>query len=257
NHAVCTPGYVTDLLSRPEDAFPFHPDLTLTITAEAVSPNMLREIRRRICPRVAINLSSTEVGGWARGFVASDDDLFWYHLDPRRQVEVVDDEDRPLPPGELGRVRVRVAPGAEYGYFRDPELTARMFQGDWFYPGDLGELDGQGRIALHGRHTDVVSIQGAKHPVGPWERAIQDKLGCEGACIISGRLGERVEQLHLFLESRREISAAELREAVQSVLWGFENVAVHKLDALPRTPLGKVHRYELTRRLHEGEFAGV
>jgi acyl-coenzyme A synthetase/AMP-(fatty) acid ligase len=199
-----------------------------------------------------INLSATEVGAWARTVIETDEDLRWYRLDPTRVVQVVDDADRPLPPGELGRVRVEVPAGRAPGYLGDPDTSAAFFSDAWFYPGDLGVLDGKGRLALYGRTTDVVHIQGNKFPVDPWERAIQEALNCDGVCILSGSWRGEGEELHLFIESRRPIPTATLTAAVQETLTGFIGVNVHVVAALPRTSAGKIRRIELAQQLHAG-----
>ena len=69
-------------------------------------------------------------------------------------MEVVDDDDTPLPCGELGRVRVLRRGSGPAEYLDDPKTTARHFRDDWFYPGDLGVLDavtGDGAEAQHGQ----------------------------------------------------------------------------------------------------------
>jgi acyl-coenzyme A synthetase/AMP-(fatty) acid ligase len=253
-HTVATPAYLARLMAMPEGAFPFCPQMVLTIMAGALPPHLAREVRRRLAPLININLSSTEVGGWARVFAASDEDLLWYRIDPSRRVQVVDDAGVSLPNGALGRVRVALPDGAPRGYIADPETSAQFFQDGWFYPGDLGVLDGAGRIALHGRVADVVYLDGDKIATGPWERAIQARLGCEGVCILSGRWRSEDEQLHVFVESARMISLAELTAAVRDTVSGFKAVQVHKVDTLPRGELGKIRRIDLAQRLHDGAF---
>jgi len=254
-HTLATPAYLSTLLALPEGAFPFLPDMQLMVVSGALSPATVREVRRRLTPKILINLSATEVGAWARTLVETDEDLRWYRLEPTRVVEVVDDAGRPLPPGELGRVRVDVPGGRAPGYLGDPKTTAAFFSDGWFYSGDLGVLDGKGRLALYGRTTDVVHIQGNKFPVDPWERAIQDALSCEGVCILSGSWGAEGEELHLFIESRGRIDPAALTQAVHSTLSGFAGVHVHRVDALPRTEAGKIRRIELAQQLLAGAFS--
>jgi len=110
-------------------------------------------------------------------------------------------------------------------------------------------LDGQGRLALHGRTTDVLNINGDKIATEPWEREIRERLGCDEVCILAGNFGDDSDRLHLFLEASRPITSELLTETLRSVLFGFPDVQVHKLGALPRTPLGKVRRFELAQWL--------
>ncbi len=78
--------------------------------------------------------------------------------------------DHPL--GTVGRplpgVEMRIAPDGEVqfrgptvtrGYWEDPPATAAAFTADGFYrSGDLGHLDRQGRLLLHGRKRDMIVL---------------------------------------------------------------------------------------------------
>lgn len=58
------------------------------------------------------------------------------------------------PDGEVFLSGPQVSPG----YWRDPEATARVFEGGWFASGDLGALDGEGRLAITGRKRDIIVL---------------------------------------------------------------------------------------------------
>ena len=253
-HTLATPAYLTMLMALPEGSFPYLPDMQLAIVSGALTPKLTRDIQRRLTPRILINLSASELGVWARTPIETEEDLRWYRLDPTRAVEVVDDDDRPLPPGELGRVRVDLPKARAKGYLNDAEATATFYSGDWVYPGDLGVLDGKGRLALFGRSTDIVHIRGNKYPAEPWEREIQEALGCEGVCVLSGRWRAEEEELHLFIESRAPVSREALTAAVQTTLSGFPGVHIHMVQALPRTPSGKIRRIDLAQQLNDGVY---
>lgn len=255
-HTMATPLHVARLLAQPEDAYAPQPQMLLDINGGALTPSHAREIRRRLTPKLVITLGSTEAGLWARTVVTSDEDLRWYTLIPGRTVEVVDDAGAPLPFGELGRLRVRPRESDARGYQRDSAASAAHFQGDWFYPGDLAILDGKGRVELLGRETDVVNIAGSKYPTAPWERALQEQLGCDGVCVLSGRWSDDTERLHVFIESRRAIQREVLESALRSTLFGFADVRAHKVDALPRTSTGKIRRIEIARQLQAGAYGG-
>ena len=72
---------------------------------------------------------------------------------------MVDDQDRPLPPGEIGEI-VHRSPQATLGYYRDPEKTAEAFRSGWFHSGDLGVLDEDGRLAVVDRKKDMIKTGG-------------------------------------------------------------------------------------------------
>jgi acyl-coenzyme A synthetase/AMP-(fatty) acid ligase len=256
NQTVATPLYLSQLMALPEGAFPYLPDMQLTVVSGAVSPSLARETIRRLTPRILINLSSTEAGGWARTVVKTMEDLRWYRLEPNRRVEVVDDADVPLAPGQMGRVRVALRQDNPRSYLDDPATTAAMFSGEWFYPGDLGVLDGAGRLALYGRTTDIVHIGGVKYPAEPWESAIAETLGCEAVCVLSGNWRNGEEQLHVFIETRRSIPPQEIAQALRASLFGFPHYQAHVLDSFPRTGTGKVRRIALAQQLHDGAFQG-
>jgi long-chain acyl-CoA synthetase len=76
------------------------------------------------------------------------------------------------PPGCVGwppkPVEMRIADDGEIqfrgpslfrGYWEDPEATAAAYTADgWYRSGDLGQLDGKGRLHLHGRKKDIIVL---------------------------------------------------------------------------------------------------
>ena len=76
---------------------------------------------------------------------------------PRTDVEVrvVDEEDRELPPGELGEVVVRGGV-VMVGYWNQPAETAEALRGGWLHTGDIGSFDDDGFLTLHDRSKDLI-----------------------------------------------------------------------------------------------------
>jgi acyl-coenzyme A synthetase/AMP-(fatty) acid ligase len=249
-HAMVTPAFLHQMLTTAPPSFPRNDKLVLMVTGGPLSIDLARLVRARLTNIIVINLGSTESGSWAITFVQGDDDLRWHRIHPNRTVEVVDEDDRPLPPNQLGQVRVLLDTSFA-GYLNDPDATASFVRGRYFYPGDLGVLDGQGRIALHGRVTDVLNIMGDKHPSGPYEAALQQALGLEGVCVMSEQGADLEEQLHVVLETAEPIDEATLRQAAQTHLRGFPAARFHFIDRFPRNHMGKVERFKLKQRLIE------
>ncbi len=61
------------------------------------------------------------------------------------EMDVVDEQDRPLPPGRVGELVVRPVGGpARLEYYRNPEASARKTRGGWLHTGDMCWKDEQG-----------------------------------------------------------------------------------------------------------------
>jgi fatty-acyl-CoA synthase len=132
---------------------------------DTAPPATLREIGRRIPQAVVLTSYGLTEGG---GVVA------FSHLDdPERErtdtggrpfrgmeVRIADpDSDEDVPIGEVGQILVR-GPGIFDGYNGDPVRTAEVMRGGWLHTGDLGRIDGEGRIAYVGRSKDMLKVGG-------------------------------------------------------------------------------------------------
>ncbi len=61
------------------------------------------------------------------------------------EMDVVDEQDRPLPPGQVGELVVRPVGGpARLEYYRNPEASAEKTRGGWLHTGDMCWKDEQG-----------------------------------------------------------------------------------------------------------------
>jgi long-chain acyl-CoA synthetase len=48
------------------------------------------------------------------------------------------------------------------GYYKSPEATAELLQGEWMHTGDVGELDGEGFLRITGRKKEIIVTSGGK-----------------------------------------------------------------------------------------------
>ena len=65
------------------------------------------------------------------------------------QIRIVDEAGREIPDRRQGRLQFK-GPSATSGYFRNPEKTQSLFQGDWLDTGDLA-YSAQGEVYITGR----------------------------------------------------------------------------------------------------------
>ena len=72
----------------------------------------------------------------------------------------------------LPGVSVRIAEDGEIqakginifaGYWQNPEETAKVFDGEWFTTGDIGEFDDDGYLSITGRKKEIIVTAGGKN----------------------------------------------------------------------------------------------
>jgi 1-acyl-sn-glycerol-3-phosphate acyltransferase len=90
---------------------------------------------------------------------------------PGHEVRIVDAAGRPVGERIEGRLEFR-GPSATRGYYRNPEQTHRLFDGDWLDSGDRAYL-AESEIYLSGRVKDII-IRGGRN-IYPHE--VEDAVG--------------------------------------------------------------------------------
>jgi acyl-CoA synthetase (AMP-forming)/AMP-acid ligase II len=83
-------------------------------------------------------------------------------------VRLVDDQDKPVPAGEIGEIAVK-GPMIFHGYWNLPQDTARAFRGGWHHTGDLGRFDEDGFLWYEGRKAEKELIKPGGENVYPAE----------------------------------------------------------------------------------------
>jgi o-succinylbenzoate---CoA ligase len=159
----------------------------------------------------------------------------------------------------LPGVEVRTAASGEVS-LRCPMLLRAYRDGSvpvdeqgWFATGDVGSLDGEGRLQVHGRLAEMIITGGENVWPVAVETVLQRHPGVAEVAVSSRRdpeWGEVVIACVVPTTPSTPPTLAELREMVKDELVAF---AAPKqlvlMDALPRTSIGKVRREELRRRL--------
>ena len=130
-----------------------------------------------------------------------------------------DSTGRPLP-----NVEVKISEDGEImargdnitpGYWRAPEETAAVFDGDWYLTGDLGFFDEEGFLHVKGRKKDMIVLPSGQNVFPDDIQAILAKHpGVKDAAVVGLEQGTSVEVHAALLLDEPEDASATAQEAV-------------------------------------------
>jgi acyl-CoA synthetase (AMP-forming)/AMP-acid ligase II len=170
---------------------------------------------------------------------------------PGIEVRIVDDEGRELPPGVPGEILIR-GETVFSGYVNDPEATAEALRDGWLRSGDIGALDREGRLFVHGRRRALIKRAGGTIAPREVEEAADAVPGVRSSAAVGvpnpSLFG--TEDIVIVAEVRRggwaddaamaaaaRAIAHRVEEAVGASPWRVLLVAP---NTIPRTANGKV-----------------
>ncbi|HEY2746447.1 MAG TPA: AMP-binding protein [Polyangia bacterium] len=175
------------------------------------------------------------------------------------EVRFLDGNGRDVPAGEVGELYVRNGMMMD-GYHGNKKATDDGTREGFFSVGDLAYRDGDGYLYLADRKTDMVISGGVN--IYPWE--IEQRLHEHPSVLEAAVVGvpdpEWGESLAAFIVLREAMTAT----GEELGAWVKESLADYKrprnfqfVDALPRTPTGKVPKRELKQRLSPSQQASA
>lgn len=171
---------------------------------------------------------------------------------PGRRVAILSPEGRPLPAGEPGVLAVhRADPGLFLGYLDQPEETAARFQGEWFLTGDLAVAAAEGAISTLGRADDMMNAGGYRVAPAEVEDALAPVPGAGDVAVTELPVASGASIIAAFWTG--PATADTMRAAAETSLARYKQPREYiRIDALPRTPTGKINRRAL-REVHRPE----
>jgi len=159
------------------------------------------------------------------------------------------------------------------GYHNRPDATAEVLKDGWFYSGDLGHMDAQGRITITGRKKEMIVLASGKN-IYPEEIEAHYRKSpfVKEICVMgladpgrptSERLfGVVVPDMDL-LREKKIVNAGDIirfeMEGLAAGLPAHKRVLGYDIwfEPLPRTTTQKIKRHEVERLLRERQRSGA
>jgi 2,3-dihydroxybenzoate-AMP ligase len=173
-------------------------------------------------------------------------------ISPDDELLILDDDDQPVPEGEIGHLLTR-GPYTIRGYYKAEAHNARSFTPDGFYrTGDRVRRLPSGHLVVEGRAKDQVNRGGEKVPAEEVEHLLMAHPGVVDAALVAmpdAHLGER--SCAYVIRRDATLRAPTLMQFVRT-----QGVAAFKVpdriefvDELPKTAVGKVDKKVLRARI--------
>jgi malonyl-CoA/methylmalonyl-CoA synthetase len=163
-------------------------------------------------------------------------------------VRIVDETGAPVPDGSTGELWVS-GPNVCAGYWNRPEATAAAFVDGWFRTGDLGTRAPDGYITLQGRRSDVIISAGFNIYPREIEEVLTTLPGVREAAVVGMPDPVRGEVPVAYLVTDGEPDWSSVEQALRAHIASFKIPrGFVRVDALPRTALGKVQKHLLPAR---------
>ena len=166
---------------------------------------------------------------------------------PLIRVEIMNDANEILPQGETGEICVR-GDLVMKGYYKAPDKTAETIINGWLHTGDVGHIDAEGYLHITDRKKDMIISGGFNVYPSEVEQVIWGHPAVQDCAVIGvpdEKWGEAVKAV-VELNSGQQVDADELIALCKEKLGSVKAPkSVDFVDALPRSPVGKVLKKDL------------
>lgn len=170
------------------------------------------------------------------------------------ECRIVDEYGNEVAEGCTGELVMR-GPQFMLGYWKAPEATASVLRDGWYWSGDIVNRDAENFYYVLDRRKEMIKYKG--FPVAPAEiEAVLLEHPAVRDCGVVAKPDVAAGEIPCAFVVLRDSNAAcdtmdrTLREFVAERLTGYKQPReVHFVDAVPRTPSGKILRRELRKSL--------
>ncbi|MBV8599926.1 MAG: AMP-binding protein [Candidatus Eremiobacteraeota bacterium] len=251
-HFASAPAGVIALLDHPDLGKYDLSSLKAYVVGGASCPiEVIRRAQRDIPGRLVEMYGMLETGSQAQTLLGDDPERVVGLVGrpvPEVPLRILDENERDVPAGTSGEI-ANVGPSVTPGYYNNPSANERAFTKDgWFKTGDLGVLDADGFLKIVGRKKEMIIRGGANI----YPREIEEVLFRHPAvadCAVVGlphpRTGEQVVAC-VVLRPGASFTFEDMTAFLAPQIAKYKvPERLELIEALPRTPTGKVQKGRL------------
>ena len=177
---------------------------------------------------------------------------------PGYDILLLDEDGKPCDTGEEGQIVIRTSNykpiGMFDGYYRDKELTEKVWKNDLYYTGDMAWYDEDGYYWFVGRADDVIKSSGYR--IGPFEveSALMEHpavLECAITAVPDEIRGQIVKATVVLAKgyTASDDMALELQNHVKKVTAPYKYPRIVEfVEELPKTISGKIRRVAIRNK---------
>lgn len=170
-------------------------------------------------------------------------------------VAIVDESDRPVPPGESGEIVIRpTRPNTMMqGYYNDPERAMEVCRNQWIHSGDIGYMDEDGylyfvanednsiyRGSIAGRISSLEIESVIDAQTGVWESTVvgieNERVGEEIKAVIVPEDGATITPVDICRRCEKRLPYLKVPRYIEV------------RDEFPRGPSGNIRKEELQEK---------
>ena len=167
------------------------------------------------------------------------------------EARIIDDGVLIEDPEVRGEIQIR-GPNLFSEYYREPNLTADSFDGEWFCTGDIGHRDSDGFYYIDDRKKDVIISGGENLYPAELENVLADMPELAEYAVVGGadeRWGE-VAVACVVMREGMSLGEVELLARFEGQLARYKHPKqVRFFDSLPRNAMGKVLKFQIREQL--------
>ncbi len=174
---------------------------------------------------------------------------------PFAEVEIWDDDNKPLPADEVGEIVAR-SDGMMTEFWNNPEATAERIVNGWIKTGDLGKIDRNGYLYIVDRADDMIISGGYNIWPAELENVIAGHPQVLEVAVFGiphERWGETPYAVCV-VEEGASVTAEEIVALVAEDQGSYKKPGGVRIttEPLPKSPVGKIKRKDLREPFWEG-----